>query len=906
MAITKDVFVWTNADLSTELLGAAAGTSFTVTGSPDLMTFSDDEADTIPSDFNPIDNDQTLSGTLDGVQFTGNTASEDTFEFEIAYQVTDGTNTFNVYAIDNGSNGGSQVAYVSEMPLDPEATYTVVQIDPSVNFDNPSIAAEDEATPIYTDLAGPVQGDSGDNTMGVGYVDADTDIIDGADGDNDVILGGGGGDTIQAGDGNDLVYGDHEDEHLPGTSEYVVQGYIKDQNFELTADHLSSSGATKLAINSDPVEIRIIDNDSRADSDAAINETPSDTDQLIEINGVLFNFSADYQVEFLGSDGNTYTMMVVDVDRDHDGTFDDYSPTSDAGDKAYDDGQVLLPVGTPPPAGVTLTSLNTGVTLISDPDYTTLYGGDEITNFDDDIDAGAGNDTIYAGRGSDTVDGGDGDDLIVGDGDTVFDATDPDAMIWTPGESVQFSYSAGDDLGNGGSGGTNHIASADASSVSNLSVFLPDGDWDVNAGDTIGFSFTDENGQIITVQSGTVQQTAFSQGTDDTGVLTAQGVDQFGNEVALLLKFTNNDGSSANPIITGNAFYDNDTDPDASNGTDVTLSESHLVSAFDGAGDDVLNGGAGDDSIIGGAGNDTFVEVAGDGADTISDFNFGNTGSLDDGDQSNNDFVDLESFYTRDAKEQIEALGTDTFVNKIDMLRQDAADGHLDGVINGTDYSSIISGIDLTLENDGTAVTGADLTYDNTNVICFVRGVRIATARGEIPVETLSIGDRVITRDRGYQEIRWIGSTTREAKGKLAPILFKAGSCLGNTADIMVSPNHRMLAKGGGVELVSGAPEALVPAKFMINGNDILQMEGASVEYFHILFDHHELVWSEGCWSESFHPGEMGWNTLCEATRQEILDLFPNLGEMFSTGYDVTARQVLDRKQAIAALSIHL
>jgi len=134
------------------------GQSFTVTGTPDLMSFSDDEGVEVPGDFDPavpstIEPNQTLSGTLDGVEFTGNNATTDVFEFEFAFQVTDGTNTFNIYQIDNDQFGGTTVAYVSEVALDPGATYTVLQFDDGVNFDN---GTGNETTPVWNDLAGQV------------------------------------------------------------------------------------------------------------------------------------------------------------------------------------------------------------------------------------------------------------------------------------------------------------------------------------------------------------------------------------------------------------------------------------------------------------------------------------------------------------------------------------------------------------------------------------------------------------------------------------------------------------------------------------------------------------------------------------------------------------------------------
>ncbi|HSF92831.1 MAG TPA: Hint domain-containing protein, partial [Paracoccaceae bacterium] len=42
-------------------------------------------------------------------------------------------------------------------------------------------------------------------------------------------------------------------------------------------------------------------------------------------------------------------------------------------------------------------------------------------------------------------------------------------------------------------------------------------------------------------------------------------------------------------------------------------------------------------------------------------------------------------------------------------------------------------------------------------VACFTPGTGIATPKGEVAVERLKKGDRVLTRDNGIQTIRWIG-----------------------------------------------------------------------------------------------------------------------------------------------------
>ena len=53
---------------------------------------------------------------------------------------------------------------------------------------------------------------------------------------------------------------------------------------------------------------------------------------------------------------------------------------------------------------------------------------------------------------------------------------------------------------------------------------------------------------------------------------------------------------------------------------------------------------------------------------------------------------------------------------------------------------------------------------------------RVLEAEGLVPVEMLAPGDLVCTRDDGPQPLRWTGSRTVPAEGKLAPVLIREGS----------------------------------------------------------------------------------------------------------------------------------
>jgi len=181
--------------------------------------------------------------------------------------------------------------------------------------------------------------------------------------------------------------------------------------------------------------------------------------------------------------------------------------------------------------------------------------------------------------------------------------------------------------------------------------------------------------------------------------------------------------------------------------------------------------------------------------------------------------------------------------------------------------------------------------------VCFTSGTRIATVSGDRCIEDLVAGDLVLTMDRGYQPIRWIGSSKRPATGDLAPILIRKGA-LGNDRDLRVSPQHRMLLQGWQAEMLFGKEEeVLATAKSLVNDHSILREEGGEVDYFHMLFDTHEIIYAEGAPSESFHPGEQGWKALDQATRDEILTLFPELGMGLNASYGPSVRTSLKHSQ---------
>lgn len=133
----------------------------------------------------------------------------------------------------------------------------------------------------------------------------------------------------------------------------------------------------------------------------------------------------------------------------------------------------------------------------------------------------------------------------------------------------------------------------------------------------------------------------------------------------------------------------------------------------------------------------------------------------------------------------------------------------------------------------------------------FSRGTHITLASGaQCKIEDLKIGDRILTRDEGPREIRWIGQTTAPAVGDLAPILIKQGA-LNNANDLIVSPQHRLMVYQRSDTIGLGTPEVLVRASDLVNGTTVLVQQGGYVDYFQILFDRHHIIYAEGIAAET-------------------------------------------------------
>lgn len=145
----------------------------------------------------------------------------------------------------------------------------------------------------------------------------------------------------------------------------------------------------------------------------------------------------------------------------------------------------------------------------------------------------------------------------------------------------------------------------------------------------------------------------------------------------------------------------------------------------------------------------------------------------------------------------------------------------------------------------------AEAKFGEVAFVSFTRGTHITMASGaQVPIEDLKVGDRVLTRDAGAQEIRWIGETTLRAVGDFAPVLIKKDT-LFNTNDLILSPEHRLFIYQREDRLGAGRSEVLIKARHLINGETVIRQDGGFIDYFQLLFDDHQIIYAEGIAAET-------------------------------------------------------
>ena len=209
-------------------------------------------------------------------------------------------------------------------------------------------------------------------------------------------------------------------------------------------------------------------------------------------------------------------------------------------------------------------------------------------------------------------------------------------------------------------------------------------------------------------------------------------------------------------------------------------------------------------------------------------------------------------------------LATDTFVKDLTtgaLTRvSTAADGTQgNGPSNGSTLALSADGSRVAFDSQATNLVPGD-TNNTTDVfvadvICFATGTRIRTARGEVAVEELVVGDRAVTLGGASRPIRWVGSRTLDGQGRALPhnqqpIRIRTGA-FGDglpARDLYLSPGHPVLV---GAE-ADGSGGLLVPVMCLVNGISVARIPVEAVTYWHVELDAHDILFAENLGAESY------------------------------------------------------
>ncbi|MEM9438185.1 MAG: Hint domain-containing protein [Pseudomonadota bacterium] len=393
-----------------------------------------------------------------------------------------------------------------------------------------------------------------------------------------------------------------------------------------------------------------------------------------------------------------------------------------------------------------------------------------------------------------------------------------------------------------------------------------------------------------------------------------------------------NTGEGDDEVTLDGMTVNNDFDTGDGDDT-VSLTNSRVNTKLDtGDGDDELTI---DDSRINGAvdagdGTDIITVTdstlnglldAGDGDDIINVTDTTLNSGLDGGD--GNDLISVEggvinSGFDAGLGDDTISLGADTRINGV----LDAGTGHdvlilpvgsvVTDATNGTfaiqpDVIYDISSGSVVLPS-GNRITYDGFEYSADEIPCYTPGARILTPQGLKKVEDLRPGDEVVTLDNGPVPITWVGSKSLSGlellfRRNLAPVIIPAGALGPNMPErrLIVSPQHRIFVDSPIAERMFGHRQVLVPAAKMVGYNGIhraLPAEG--IEYIHFLCSTHQIVFAEGCATESLFLGPQALKSMGD----EIEELFPHLcdRQAATMASPVPARPFAAKKAKVARM----
>ncbi len=176
--------------------------------------------------------------------------------------------------------------------------------------------------------------------------------------------------------------------------------------------------------------------------------------------------------------------------------------------------------------------------------------------------------------------------------------------------------------------------------------------------------------------------------------------------------------------------------------------------------------------------------------------------------------------------------------------------GQYAGVGNG-DSAIVASGSNVVIITNSTLAIGDPVTITGDPLpVCFGAGTMIATPEGEKAVETLEIGDMILTDDGKTVPVKWLGRQTVMpifAGERARPVRVSAGA-LGNGlphTELVLTADHALIIDG--LAINAGA---------LVNGTTITQDAFDSLPerttFYHVETEGHMVILANGSEAETY------------------------------------------------------
>jgi Hint domain len=200
---------------------------------------------------------------------------------------------------------------------------------------------------------------------------------------------------------------------------------------------------------------------------------------------------------------------------------------------------------------------------------------------------------------------------------------------------------------------------------------------------------------------------------------------------------------------------------------------------------------------------------------------------------SSNDTIDITGFT---------ATSSSTLAGGLGLVLTNASAGHVTLKVG----AALGGGFSVT-----TGAFGTDVT-----TVCFCRGTMILTRNGQVAVEHLAVGDKVVTLGHANARvITWIGKgrvlATRGKRSASTPVIVRKGALADNvpSLDLRITKAHALYIDG-----------VLIPVAFLVNHKTILWDDHTQeVEIYHVELDQHDVLLANDTPAESYRDDGNRW-----------------------------------------------